>query len=180
MKALKIVLVILLVASFFVFAAGSGESGTSDQGNGSVSADNKNQNSDQGKDTVAPTEQNDKIGKYSVVIDSCRLAKDYDGADVIIVKYKFTNVSNDDPTAFYVAFEDAAYQNGIELNEAYFLDDSANYDSENQTKAIKKGATLDVEVAYKLNDATTDVEIEVEEFLSFNDAKLVKKFSIAG
>ena len=165
MKKIKIVLAILLVASFFVLAAGSGESETSDQGNG----------------TVAATEpKTDKIGKYSVVIDSCRLAKDFEGSDVVIVKYKFTNVANDDPTAFYIAFNDAAYQDGVELNEAYILSDSANYSSENQTNAIKKGATLDVEVAYKLNNTTTEVEVEVEGLFSFNDDKLVKKFSIAG
>ncbi len=165
MKKFKIVLAILLVASFFVFAAGSGEGETSDQGKG----------------TVPTTEAKaDAIGKYSVVIDSCRLAKDYEGKDVVIVKYKFSNVANDEPTAFYIAFNDAAYQNGVELNEAFILSDSANYNSENQTKAIKKGATIDVEVAYKLNDNATEVEVEVEELFSFSDDKLVKKFSITG
>ncbi|MBR4016853.1 MAG: DUF5067 domain-containing protein [Oscillospiraceae bacterium] len=164
MKKTKWILAILLVAAFFIFAAGSGESSTSDQGSDNVSTTEK------GSDT---------IGKYSVVIDSCRMAKDFEGKDVVIVKYIFTNVADDDPTAFYIAFDDAAYQNGVELNTAIFLDESANYDAENQTKAIKKGASLEVEVAYKLNDNTTEVEVEVEELFSFDDHKLVKKFSIA-
>ena len=164
MKKTKWILAILLIAAFFIFAAGSGESSTSDQGSDNVSTTEK------GSDT---------IGKYSVVIDSCRMAKDFEGKDVVIVKYIFTNVVDDDPTAFYIAFDDAAYQNGVELNTAIFLDESANYDAENQTKAIKKGASLEVEVAYKLNDNTTEVEVEVEELFSFNDDKLVKKFSIS-
>lgn len=163
MKASKWILTILLIAAFFVFAAGSGESSTSDQGSDSVTTTEKSE---------------DAIGAYSVVIDSCRLAKDYEGKEVIIVKYVYTNVSNDEPTAFYIAFDAAVYQNGVELNEAYILDDSANYSADNQTKAIKKGASLDVEVAYTLNDTTTDIEVEVEELFSFNDDKLVKKFSI--
>ncbi len=164
MKKRKLIWVALLIAVFFIFAAGSGEGGTSDQGNGNVSSTEKG---------------NDTLGKYSVVIDSCRMSKDYEGKDVIIIKYVFSNVANDEPTAFYIAFDDAAYQNGVELNEAYILDDSANYNSENQTKAIKKGASIDVEVAYKLNDTTTEVEVEVEELFSFNDNKLAKKFSIS-
>ena len=165
MKRTKWILAVLLIAAFFVFAAGSGESSTSDQGSGNVDA----------------TEKGDStIGQYTVVIDSCRLAKDFEGKDVVIVMYIFSNVSNDDPTAFYIAFADAAYQNGIELNKAFVLDESANYSEDNQTKAIKKGATLDVEVAYKLNDLTTELEVEVEELFSFNDDKLVKKFSLNG
>ena len=165
MKNRKIILAVLLVAAFFVFAAGSGESGTTDQG----------------KDTVAATEKKeDAIGKYSVVIDSCRMAKNFEGKEVVIIKYIYTNVSNDEPTAFYIAFDDAAYQNGVALNGAYVLAESANYDEGNQTKAIKKGASLEVEVAYLLNDTTTDVEVEIEELFSFNDTKLTKTFSIAG
>lgn len=164
MRKWNLILVVLLVAAFFIFAAGSGESEPSDQGSGSVNTTEK------GTDT---------IGKYSVVIDSCRMAKDFEGKEVIIIKYVFTNVANDEPTAFFVAFDDAAYQNGVELNPAYILDENANYDSENQTKAIKKGASLEVEVAYKLNDTTTEVEVEVEELFSFNDDKLIKKFSIS-
>ena len=61
---------------------------------------------------------------------------------------------------------------------AYILKDSANYDSENQTKAIKKGASLEVEVAYELNDTETDIEVEVKEFISLNDKVISKTFSI--
>ncbi|MBQ3529024.1 MAG: DUF5067 domain-containing protein [Peptococcaceae bacterium] len=164
MRKTKIVLAVLLVAAFFIFAAGSGESSTTDQGSGTANTETKG---------------NDSIGKYSVVIDSCRLASDYAGKPVVIVKYQFTNVSDDNPTAFYIAFDDNVYQNGVGLNGAYVLDDNANYSADNQTKAIKKGASIDVEVAYELNDTTSEIEVEVEELFSFSDNKLIKKFSIA-
>ncbi len=168
MKKNKWILAILLITAFFIFTAGSGES----SGEGSTS--------DQVSDSVSTTGKgNDTIGEYSLVIDSCRLAEDYEGKDVIIVKYIFTNVADDDATSFTLAFIDSAYQNGVELNHAYILDENANYDSDNQSKAIKKGTSLEVEVAYKLNDSTTEVEVEVEELFSFSDNKLVKKFSIS-
>ena len=165
MKKINLLWAVLLVAAFLCFALGSGESKTSDQGSGSANVNT----------TVAGS-----IGKYSVVIDSCRLATDYEGKPIVIVKYIFTNVSNDDATAFYVAFEDHVYQNGVGLNEAYILSDSANYSSDNQMKEIKKGATIEVEVAYELNDTNTEIEVEVEELFSFNDSKITKKFTIAG
>ena len=156
-KLLALILAIVLVATFGIFALGSGEDSESDQGSGNA--------------------DNTEIGDYSVVIDSCRLAKDYEGKNVVIVKYKFTN-NADDAAAFYLTFDDAVYQNGVGLNEAYVIKDNANYNADNKTKEIKKGASLDVEVAYELNDNTTDIEVEVKELFSFSDKTIKKTFKI--
>ena len=96
----------------------------------------------------------------------------------VIIKYGFTN-NADNPTSFMVAFDDGVYQNGVGLNQSFFVDDSANYNGDDQNKEIKKGASLDVEVAYELNDTTTDIEVEVKEFISFNDSVIKKTFTIA-
>lgn len=172
MKKIKVLLTILLVAIFAVCALGSGEDTSAGQGN-------TNETVAQGS-VQKETDAQGSIGKYSVVIDSCRLAKDFEGKDVIIVKYIFSNVSDDNSAAFFTTFDETVYQAGVGLNEAYILDDSANYSVDNQTKEIKKGASLEVEVAYELNDTTTDVEIEVKELFSFDDTVIAKKFSIAG
>ena len=166
MKRINMLLTVLLIAVFMVFAMGSGESTTENQGSG-VAAN-------QPSESVSGS-----IGKYSVVIDSCRLAKSFDDKDVVIVKYIFTNVADEDAAAFYLTFDEEVYQNGVGLNEAYVLDDDANYSADNQTKEIKKGASLEVEVAYELNDTTTDIEVEVKELISFNDTTITKTFSIA-
>ena len=160
-RFLSILMVVALLFVFGIFALGSSESETEDQGKGSADS--------------AAEESN--LGEYSVEILGCRLAKDYEGKDVVIVKYKFTN-NSEDSTAFYTAFNDTVYQDGVGLNEAYVLDDSAEYDDGNQTKDIKSGANLEVEVAYELNDTETDIEVEVEELFSFDDKKITKTFSI--
>ena len=157
-KKLGLILTALLLVMFAVFAMGSGEGTTDDQGNGEANKGN--------------------IGKYSVTIDSCRLAKDYEGKAVVIVKYTFTNVSDDEPACFAYTFDDSAFQNGVGLNDAYFLDDSADYNSDNQTKEIKKGASIQVEVAYVLNDMASEVEVEVKELFSFDKTAVKKTFSI--
>ena len=163
MKKIRIVLSVMLVAMFALFAMGSGDDSTTvDQGSGSVGGSQAEEN----------------IGDYSVEIMSCRLAKDYSGKDVVIVKYLFKNVADDDAVSFMFAFDDNVYQNGVGLNGAFVLDDSANYSSDNQTKEIKKGASIEVEVAYELNDTTSDIEVEVEELFSFDDTVIKKTFSI--
>lgn len=161
-----LVLAMLIIAAFGLFALGSGESGNADQGSGKADS------------TAADDNDNTAIGDYSVVIDSCRLAKDYSDRNVVIVKYKFTNNQSDDSASFFWAFDETVYQNGVGLNKAYMLKDSANYNSDNQTKEIKKGSSIDVEVAYELNDTTTDIEVEVKELFSFSDKTITKTFSI--
>lgn len=131
----------------------------------------------QGSGNATPGGSSSTLGDYSVVISSCRLAEDYEGTPIVIVKYSFTN-NSDEPTSFWVALKATVYQNDIGLNECILVDDSANYSSDNQMKEIKKGATLDIEVAYELNDTTTPIEVEVEELISFNDKKVTKTFNI--
>ena len=124
-----------------------------------------------------PDESANVLGDYGLEILSCRLAKDYEDKDIVIVKYAFTN-NGDDAASFAFAFEDAVFQNGIGLNESYFVADGANYSSDNQSKEIKKGATLEVEVAYELNDSETKIDVEVKELISFSDKKITKSFEI--
>lgn len=163
LKRKNILGTILVLVVFAMFALGSGESDTVKQDDAAV------------QQTQA---DNESIGDYTVVIDSCRLAKDYDKKSVVIVKYIFTNVADEEPTAFFTAFDDAVYQDGVGLNNAYILADNAKYSADNQTKEIKKGASIEVEVAYELNDTKTDIEVEVSELFSFNDKKITRTFSI--
>ena len=181
-KLISILLAILLIATFAFFAIGSGEDETVDQGDGSV-ADNTGESAPdaaQEQDAADTTAVDDSaLGEYSIVIDSCRLATDYEGKPVVIVKYVFTNVSDEDAISFSVAIDDNVYQNGIGLNSSYVVDDSADYSIDNQSKEIKAGASLDVEVAYELNDTTTPIEVEVKEWISFDDKTITKTFTIA-
>ena len=163
MKIKKTLIALFVILLFAGFALGSSSSDEVDN---------------QGSGSAASEESNSNLGDYSVIIDSCRLATDYEGKNVVIVKYIFSNVSGDNATSFMVAFDDNVYQNGVGLNNAYVLNDSANYSEDNQMKEIKAGASLDVEVAYELNDTTTDIEVEVKELFSFDDDTVTKTFSI--
>ena len=184
-KALAILLTIALLLSFGLFALGSGsedtdtpaQNDTADQAE--APATEKQTEAPTEEPTKAPTEDDTSLGDYKVEIKGFRLASDYEGDPVIIITYGFTNVSDDDAASFMYSVEDTVYQNGIGLNQAYFLNDNANYNSDNQSKELKMGTSLDVEVAYELNDTTSDVEVEIKEWISFNDKVLTKTFSIA-
>ena len=156
-----------VIVIFGLFAISSSEdSQSSDQ----TSAEN-------GNEAVVSEKPKNNLGKYNVVIKSCRLAEDYKGTPIVIVTYEFTN-NSDDATSFSFSVTDSVFQNGIGLNECYVVDDSANYSSDNQLKDIKPGSTLDVEVAYTLNDNETDLEVEVKELISFKDTVVTKTFKL--
>lgn len=160
MKKTKLLIAILLIAVFAVFALGSSDSDTDDQGS-------QNVNSNQGN-----------LGDYNVDINGCRVAQDYEGKPVIIIQYTFKNVADDDAASFAWSISDKVYQNGVELEKAYSLDDSANYNSENKSTNIKMGTSIEVEVAYELKDTTADVEVELGELISFDNKSVKKTFKL--
>lgn len=162
-KIIPLVLAIIVITAFTAFALSSSSEDDTDLGTGEASGSQKADN---------------EVADCSVNIESCRLAEDYEGKPIVIVKYTFTN-NSDNAQSFMSAFDDAVFQNGIGLNESWVVADSANYSSDNQTKEIQKGATLEVEVAYELNDTTTDITVELSALFSFDDKKVTKTFSIA-
>ena len=162
-KIVCLLLTLAILASFGLFAmASNSDDTTTDQGSDSAQADTT-------KSTFADC---------NIEIKSARLAKSYDNKDIVIITYTYTNL-DDTATPFYTAVEDKAFQNGVGLNKCYLTANSANYSADNQSKELQKGASLDVEVAYELNDSTTDVTVEVAEWLSFNNAKITKTFKIS-
>ena len=121
-------------------------------------------------------ETEELIDGSKVTIDSCTFGTNYEGKKTVIISYTYTNVENSEATGFYVAFEDKAFQNGIDLNPDYLFE---NEYSSNDTKNIKQGASIRVDKAYILNDETTEVLVEVNGLFSFDGTTISKTFTIA-
>lgn len=102
--------------------------------------------------------------KYPTTIDGVRLAKDYEGKDVVIVTYTWTNGS-DDTTSFAFSVNTKVFQNGIECESNFFVDDA---DTDKYMSDVRPGTTITVEQAYTLQDLS-DIEVEVSELISFSD-----------
>lgn len=161
-------ILLMVVGAMVIIAVAAGG------GNSDTSGSTSGQTSDPAG-AIVTEDSKSNIGDYKVEIKSCKLSKDYEGKPVAIVTYAFTNNAKE-AAAFYTAFTDHAYQNGVEAEKAFIVDDDYT-NNNNQSKEIKSGVTIDVQVAYVLNDTSTPLEVEVGAFLSFDDTKVTKTFN---
>lgn len=113
------------------------------------------------------------LGDYHIKIVSASVSEDYEGNSALVVTYEWTN-NSDEEQMFSTAFSAKAYQNGVECTSAFLVD---GVDAEKSLTNIKPGATLEVQEAYELTD-TSNVEVEVTEWISFSDDKVVKTFTL--
>ena len=150
-KKSVLVLVLSLVMCMALFGCGGSDSG-----------------SDEGSEPANPN----KIGDFEVTVDNCELTTDYDGADAVKISFTFTN-NSEEAADFATAMMVTVYQDGVEQEMAIVADgDDSDWTS------IKPGASLTVTQAYSVANTTSDVEVEVEEFLGSTDEKVAKTFKL--
>ena len=125
----------------------------------------------------APLEASGSLGDFEVQIHDFEIADDYAGDPSILIDFTFTNNSEENESV-YVNLIYMAYQNGVQLDSTYFLN-NAHYNPDDLMKDVKPGSSLDLTVAYSLNSNTAPVEFEIGEAFSFNEDKLGKTFEIA-
>lgn len=109
--------------------------------------------------------------KYKVEIGDYSIEEDYDGAPVIAINYTFTNVSDDSPSSMQMSTNISVYQDGVECEDAYF----AGVNSDGYSNKVKAGVSVDVTRAYKLQNTSSDVEVEVGQLFSFSKDLLAYK-----
>lgn len=114
------------------------------------------------------------LGQYHVKILDAALGTDYQGNSMITIRFEYTNNSSNN-MAFLTSISALAFQDGVQLSDAYSLNSSAEY--ENLLKVIQPGTTVICEKRYLLNSGS-DVEVEVKELVSLSDTKLVKTFPL--
>ena len=119
------------------------------------------------------------LGEYEVAIKDCEVTQDYDGKDAVVITYEFTNNSDDD-ASFDVAMMTKVFQDGVELEHTsvYIDEESLEAVDGDCMKSIKPGNSLEVKTARALDNMSSPVEVEVEEFLGNGD-KLTKTFELA-
>ena len=115
------------------------------------------------------------LGDYTVSIKDAVQTTDYEGNPALIINFDFTNNATE-AQAFAFVTDTTAFQDGVELEMAIISSDSYNGDA--QMKQIQPGITLPVQVAYSLT-SQNPVTVEVTELISFDDAKLVKEFTLS-
>ncbi len=122
--------------------------------------------------TTAITASPPAAPEFVVTIDGSHKTKDFDGKPALVVDYTFKNHSEEGAT-FIVAILAKAFQNGVQLESAFVVDDR-KYNPGQGMKEIKPGASIKVQAAYVLA-GKSDVSIEVSESLSFDDSLIASK-----
>ena len=174
MKKKLLALVLALVLVFAMTACGGGNDNQSAADDSSSSAAAENSVADD--DAAVTGSDEGALGDYVVKINDAQIGTDWEGNKVIVISYDFTNNSDDAASAMW-ALVTKAFQNGIELESAYGIEEDW-YDEDTVDKQIKPGATITgCQAAFVLDD-NSDVEFEVTELISFSDEVIAKTFSI--
>ncbi len=119
------------------------------------------------KTEKAKMEGSGTIGNYDIEIKGAKLSKDYDGNPAIVITYAWTN-NSDETTSAMTAVSETAFQDGVSLDTAIIGNDS-EYDSGAAMKEVRPGTTIDVQKAFVLTSETSVVELEISEWLTFED-----------
>jgi hypothetical protein len=153
------VILVVIVGAIAIFGGGSDDSTGTDASNTTTAA-------------AVTTVVDNTIDDYECIIKTAELgSKTYDNKPTVVITYTFTN-NSDEPAAFYTAFTDTVYQDGIECERSYNLDET------NEDKNIKPGSSIDVKLAYVLNDTTTNIDVEVGGFWSLDGNVITKSFQL--
>ena len=96
--------------------------------------------------------------------------KTYDGKDTIQITFHYSN-NSDESKAYIWAISTTAFQDGIELKDAYVED------SERSTE-IRPGKGIDIIEGFYLRSLTEPIELEFDTPISFNDDQKTTRFLI--
>lgn len=162
-KKKLIILAIILVVIIVIGAISAGGSSNSDDSSSSGAVGSSNSIEAEKKEKTEG-----EIGKYVCTVKSAEICKNWEGKDAVKITYSFTN-NNSEAESFDVALTDEVYQDGIGLESTFISSDDDDWGIDVK---IKTGTTKDVAKVYLLRDKTTPLEVEIGEWISFDDTKL--------
>lgn len=165
-KKKKWIIIAIVVVLIVIIAAASG----GDSDDTSTGGENPSQSIDAGKSETV----DGVIGDYVCKVKSANVCKNWEGKDSVKVIFEFTN-NYSEPQSFDTALEANLFQEGVGLESTFLSgdDDNALYDVE-----IKPGTTKEVVKYYVLRDTTTPIEVEISEWISFDDTKITTTINL--
>ena len=107
-----------------------------------------------------------QLGDYELLYKGACIMEDSDGNDAIVLSLDFTNNSKENASYLW-SVDETLMQNGTELEVATVYTDYNTFTTviENQFEEIAPGATLEVQTAFVLNNASDEIEATFEELL---------------
>ena len=167
---------IAVIAALMLCASATACSGTTSSSNASsVNSVASTNSSAATPSNAAESAATDKTGPtsgkavdYDVAIESVKTAKDYNGKDAAIVKFKWTNGSKKADSAMACLMM-TVYQDGVQLEPAVITSDSL---AENESKSIQPGKSLEFECAYALSGKEKKIQVDVSDIASLGSNKV--------
>lgn len=106
-------------------------------------------------------------GDYTLEYVGNEITEDADGNEVVVLKYDFTNSSNN-PVSMYWSVMEQPSQNGEELEPAVvFVGESDLLTADASSKTdVEPGDTKEVQTTWVLKDTESDIDISLEALLS--------------
>lgn len=95
------------------------------------------------------------------------VSTDYDGNPCLIFYYDFTNNSDVDTSADIATYI-KAFQNGVQIESAFYSPDEENTSYSNSSKQIQPGVTINVAQVFELT-SDSDVDVKASESFSLRD-----------
>ena len=114
------------------------------------------------------------LGEYELLYKEAKIMEDSDGNDALVLSVDFVNNSKDITSYVWSIFH-TAVQNGTELDDAVVFVDNDSYDliSDSQLTEVKPGTTLEIQLAFVLVDAVSEVEVNFEELVGDKDGNFI-------
>lgn len=174
MKKLWLVLLVVILGLALVACGNGSTNDTLADSSNNASDGTSNDTTDKNNHTPSSEGQ---IGNFYCKINDAIFINSYDGVSCIVVSYDFTN-NSDSAISAWGALYPQAFQNGIELESKYIGETlPEGWNDDNEDKQIKTGATITCCKGFALDDSS-DVEVEISEFLGFSDDVVTKTFSV--
>ncbi len=100
------------------------------------------------------------FNKFKISYEGYKLSTDYEGKNVIIVDFGFTNLVSD-PRSFSWTVSVKLFQDGIQLEDSYF---ATGYESSPSLTELQQGASLTVPKAFVLRNKTSPIDVEITDW----------------
>ena len=121
--------------------------------------------------------EGDIEGAHVKIVSAVKSGNDYENKPTVLVTYEWTNTSSKN-NSFATLAHPQAFQNGVELDTAMYVDAPSGYDANSYLQELQPGASSTVTLGYVLAD-DSPVNVEVSAFLAVNsNAKVTHEFNL--
>ncbi|WEV63963.1 DUF5067 domain-containing protein [Bifidobacterium sp. ESL0732] len=112
------------------------------------------------------------------IVSAQKGPNDDQGHPTVVITYQYKNTDTENHS-FIDGVQDQVFQKGVALKSTYYRDEIQGFDEESRDTAVQPGGSLNVTVAYALNDETSPIDVELRSAVNFDDqTKITQTFNL--